>query len=308
MSILLPRDCRAAVSLTFDDGTRTQRELAVPVLAEHGLRGTFYLNPGDTTPGAGDWRDRLAPWTAVGQAGHELGNHTLTHPCPRLLSARTPAHCLESLTLAQIEHEIAEAQGRLQELTGVAERSLAYPCCGDFVGEGPAQQSYVPVVARYHATARHGLHTHTYLETCNLHTLPAMVCWRHSGAEMVGWADVVRARQLRGHPDRGQQCGGRLPSGPAQADGRHRRLRERRPRLWYRARPALPRLPVRDRARGRPDRPAHLAPATVTLDAGAKRGFVARRRFGLSGSWTALRDAREGARDRYEAGDPCRLA
>src|SRR5713226_3613287 len=67
-----PNGCLGAVSLTFDDGMRSQLEVAIPVLEEHGLQATFYLNP----PGDGDedsWRAWLAPWRAAAQRRHEIG-------------------------------------------------------------------------------------------------------------------------------------------------------------------------------------------------------------------------------------------
>src|SRR6266516_2205251 len=59
-----PRECHGAISLTFDDGMRSQLETAIPLLDEHGLQATFYLNP----PRDGDeaaWREKLAPWRAT---------------------------------------------------------------------------------------------------------------------------------------------------------------------------------------------------------------------------------------------------
>ena len=55
-----PDECRGAVSLTFDDGLPSQFDRAIPILNDHGLCATFYLNPA-----GGDWRDRLAPWRTV---------------------------------------------------------------------------------------------------------------------------------------------------------------------------------------------------------------------------------------------------
>lgn len=75
-----PKGCRAAVSLTFDDGLKSQLEVAVPLLNDRGLRATFYLNPRGTTPESDDWRERWAAWKKVAEQGHELGNHSLTHP------------------------------------------------------------------------------------------------------------------------------------------------------------------------------------------------------------------------------------
>lgn len=38
-------DCKGAVSLTFDDGSQSQLDIAIPILNEFGLLGTFYINP-----------------------------------------------------------------------------------------------------------------------------------------------------------------------------------------------------------------------------------------------------------------------
>ncbi len=51
-----PDDWCGAVSLTFDDGLCSQLERAVPLLNDHGLRGTFYL-----TPRGDDWETHLSP-------------------------------------------------------------------------------------------------------------------------------------------------------------------------------------------------------------------------------------------------------
>ena len=41
----------AAVSLTFDDGMRSHLDVAVPLLNDHDLRGTFYLVAGGNDDG-----------------------------------------------------------------------------------------------------------------------------------------------------------------------------------------------------------------------------------------------------------------
>ncbi len=69
-----PHGCEGAVSLTFDDGAQSQLDRAIPILNEHNLKATFYLNP------RGDWKTRLASWREVALAGHEVGNHTVNHP------------------------------------------------------------------------------------------------------------------------------------------------------------------------------------------------------------------------------------
>ena len=70
-----PRGEQGAVSLTFDDGMSSQLAIAIPQLDRRGLRATFYLNPKE------GWEKTLLPWRAPQEAGHEIGNHTIAHPC-----------------------------------------------------------------------------------------------------------------------------------------------------------------------------------------------------------------------------------
>ncbi len=66
---------RAALSLTYDDGMDCHLDLVGPSLEDHGFRGTFYTPVNATLMG------RMDEWAALSQRGHELGNHTLFHPC-----------------------------------------------------------------------------------------------------------------------------------------------------------------------------------------------------------------------------------
>ena len=87
---------------------------------------------------AGDWRHAAA-------AGHELGNHTTTHPC----SGNFPwsrARALEDHTLDRIRAEMVDANRLIAQATGVTPATFAYPCGQKFVGRGAGVTSYVPVV------------------------------------------------------------------------------------------------------------------------------------------------------------------
>jgi hypothetical protein len=139
---------QGAVSLTFDDGTQNQLDKAVPALDEFGLKGSFYLNPGGT-----DWLARLAPWQPVTARGHEIGNHTLAHPCPNNILGQPGG--FEDLSLADIEADILEAQARLERLVPhQTQWTFAYPCYGTTVGSGAGRQSYTPFVASHFLAGR----------------------------------------------------------------------------------------------------------------------------------------------------------
>ncbi|MBI5775146.1 MAG: polysaccharide deacetylase family protein [Verrucomicrobia bacterium] len=74
---------KAALSIRFDDSHPTQLTKAVPILREHGFRGTFMLNPGASEPGnrrRSDFETHQAGWEAVARQGdHEFANHSAHH-------------------------------------------------------------------------------------------------------------------------------------------------------------------------------------------------------------------------------------
>ena len=184
-----PDGCAGAVSLTFDDGMRSQLETAMPMLDEHGLQATFYVNP-RSTPRADDWLERLAPWREAARAGHEIGNHSLSHPCSRAFRDVRDGHGLEDLTIEDIERDVLEAERRLR--TAIPEqpdRTFCYPCYQSHVGAGPRQQSYVPVIARHFVAARGKGEVANHPLTCDLHYLWSWPVERMSGAALVGLAE-----------------------------------------------------------------------------------------------------------------------
>jgi hypothetical protein len=66
---------QAALSLRFDDSHPTHIEVAVPLLDELGLIGTFLVNPGNDS-----YKKYQSVWEgAVLQHGHELADHTFNH-------------------------------------------------------------------------------------------------------------------------------------------------------------------------------------------------------------------------------------
>jgi hypothetical protein len=142
-------DCKGAVSLAFDDGSQSQLDIAIPILKEHTIYGTFYINPrGD------DWKQRLASWRDVGLAGHEIGNHTISHVCSRNFGWGA-SKTLETTSIDEMEADILEAERRIKELIPEQTiRTFCYPCYQDYVGEGSTRQSYVPIVAKYFPAAR----------------------------------------------------------------------------------------------------------------------------------------------------------
>jgi len=190
-----PEPYRAAVSLTFDDGLRSQLEVALPILDRHGLLATFYLNPAgaEESAGLGDsWMERLAPWQAVQARGHEMGNHTVLHPCSLNIQAEWLAgKNLRDWTLERLQADVLEAQRRLRAaFPAQRETSFAYPCYEDSVGHGENRVCYTPFIARHFAAARHKGELRGELandpRACDRHHLSSWPVERRDAAFMIG--------------------------------------------------------------------------------------------------------------------------
>jgi peptidoglycan/xylan/chitin deacetylase (PgdA/CDA1 family) len=141
-----PDGKRVALSLSFDDGRDSQVDGGTALLDRHGVKATFYVTP----PAV---ERRLDGWKAAVKSGHEIANHSLTHPCSGNF-AWSRSRALEDYTLERMERELVEANRRIADLLGVVPVSFAYPCGQTFVGRGVNARSYVPVAARLFATAR----------------------------------------------------------------------------------------------------------------------------------------------------------
>ena len=134
-----PEGKRVAVSLTFDDARLSQPDRGLAVINPTGVKVTFYVNPEGV-------KKRLEGWKQAVAAGHEIANHSVSHPC----SGNFPwsrQNALENYTLDQMSQQLDEANSEIQSLLGVRMVTFAYPCGQKFVGRGREMHSYVPIVA-----------------------------------------------------------------------------------------------------------------------------------------------------------------
>ena len=135
-----------ALSLTFDDARVTQLETGIPILDEFEISSTFYLSPNFAEP-------RLAEWKKAASDGHEMGNHTMSHPCSGGYEfARQNA--LEVYDLERMATDIDDASRWITDHFGNPPCSFAYPCGQTFVGRGSSNRSYIPLVAERFLSGR----------------------------------------------------------------------------------------------------------------------------------------------------------
>ncbi len=141
-----PEGKRAAVSLTFDDARESQVIVGTNLLDQYGIKATFFVVPATMEKQLDGWKKAVAK-------GHEIGNHSLTHPCTGNFTwSRTNA--LEDYTLEQMKDQLVGCNKRIQELLHVKAEVFAYPCGQKFVGKGINTKSYVPLVAELFLAGR----------------------------------------------------------------------------------------------------------------------------------------------------------
>jgi peptidoglycan/xylan/chitin deacetylase (PgdA/CDA1 family) len=134
-----PAGKRAAISLTFDDARFSQIDNGLPLLDEYGTKATFYVS-------INNLEERRDAWKKAAANGHEIGNHTMTHPCSgNFPFARERA--LENYTLEKMRNELEQSNNIIERLLGVRPVSFAYPCGQKYVGRGRNLKSYVPLIA-----------------------------------------------------------------------------------------------------------------------------------------------------------------
>ena len=134
-----PKGKRTAVSLSFDDARLSQIDVGMPLLNKYGINATFYVLIDNVKKNLEGWKRAVAN-------GHEIGNHTLSHPCTGNF-AFSRDNALEMYDLDLILHELEGANAEIKQLLGVKPVTFAYPCGQKFVGMGINVKSYVPLVA-----------------------------------------------------------------------------------------------------------------------------------------------------------------
>lgn len=119
-----PEGKKAAVILTYDDGLKSHFNVVMPQLEAHNFRGTFFLY------GQVVKEEDIPEWRAASIKGHELGNHSLFHPCLSQTTDQSagPCHSLECYTVKDMLIEIDIMNNFLFAIDGKKEHAYAYPC------------------------------------------------------------------------------------------------------------------------------------------------------------------------------------
>lgn len=147
---------KTAVVLTYDDALNVHLDNVIPALDSLSLKGTFYI-----TSSSDAARNRVKDWRRAALNGHELGNHTVFHPCDTSgpgMSWVKPEYDLSKYSMGQIQSEIKMCNAFLNAIDGKNIRTFAFTCGHKKVAEGEFIQTLTSqfVAAR---AVRHEMHS-----------------------------------------------------------------------------------------------------------------------------------------------------
>jgi peptidoglycan-N-acetylglucosamine deacetylase len=141
-----PKGKKMGLSLTFDDARLTQIDKGIPLLDKYNVKATFYLSPDNMI-------QRLEGWKKAVSNGHDIGNHSLLHPCT--INYGWPQEAaLENYTLERMRTELDSANTIIKNMLGIKPVSFAFPCGQTFVGRGVNTKSYIPLIASLFESGR----------------------------------------------------------------------------------------------------------------------------------------------------------
>ena len=115
-----------AVVLTYDDAIDVDLDNVLPALDSLDLKGTFYLIGSSSVVAR-----RMAAWRKAAAEGHELGNHSMFHPCDGSLPGRSfisAENDLSKYSVRRAVNEIRQTNVLLHAIDGKTKRTFAYPC------------------------------------------------------------------------------------------------------------------------------------------------------------------------------------
>lgn len=176
-----PGGKKAAVCLTYDDGLDCHLDVAAPALDRYGFRGTFYV-----TGQSPSLYSRTDDWRAMAARGHELGNHTLFHPCHgSTYDWVKPEYDLDSYTLERLLSELHTANSLLKAVDGKEERSFAYTCTNHSI-QGV---SFVDQIRTLFPAARGGGDMPGSMDMIDAHYVPSWGVEDPTGKELIRYVD-----------------------------------------------------------------------------------------------------------------------
>lgn len=183
-----PNGAKAAISLTYDDGLSSHVNSVAPILNKYKFKGTFY-----PTLSSSSLNDEIDKWKKLTLDGHEIGNHTIYHPCQKSESGMEwvkDEYDLDKYTSDKIADEIKLANIMLFEMDGNSKRTFAYPCSHYFAGG----ESYVGFVSSQFQSARGSSEEQKELKNISdidIHKVPSWAPNNHGADDLISYIQKI---------------------------------------------------------------------------------------------------------------------
>lgn len=171
---------KCAVVITYDDAIDQHLDNAAPLLDSLGLKASFYV-----TAFSSSVQKRLNEWKNLDKKGHELGNHTLYHPCAGGTGREwvKPEYDMRNYTVQRMIDETRMTNLFLQALDGKTKRTFAYTCGDMKIGDS----SFIQAMKKDFVAARAVRNEMHKINEIDLYNVDCYMVNNHSAEEMIGW-------------------------------------------------------------------------------------------------------------------------
>lgn len=153
--VTLPNGATCALSLTYDDALPCHRTVVAAALERRGLRGTFFI-----PAAADDLHAHPDAWRDLAARGHELGSHSIWHPCRNDCGQHDgwlePTYDLRAYSRRRFLDEAKMADRVLRLIDGRTARSYGATCGDVAVGDGATREDLGLALTELHPVVRVG--------------------------------------------------------------------------------------------------------------------------------------------------------
>ena len=173
---------KCAVVITYDDAIDQHLDNAIPVLDSLGLKATFYV-----TAFSQSMQARLNDWKKLAIKGHELGNHTLYHPCIGGKGREwvKPEYDMNNYTVKRMVDETRMTNLFLQALDGKTKRTFAFTCGDMKIGDS----SFINAMKNDFVAARAVRNQMHKINDVDVYNVDCYMVNNHSFEQMKQWVD-----------------------------------------------------------------------------------------------------------------------
>jgi sialate O-acetylesterase len=171
---------KCTVVITYDDAINQHLDNAIPVLDSLGLKATFYL-----TAFSASMQTRLNDWKKLAVNGHELGNHTLYHPCIGGKGREwvSKEYDLSNYTVKRMVDETRMTNLFLQALDGKTNRTFAFTCGDMKIGDS----SFINAMKNDFVAARAVRNQMHKINEVDLYNVDCYMVNGETGTQIIEW-------------------------------------------------------------------------------------------------------------------------